>query len=101
MSMNVDDENVSETNLEKLVEITNKLNRCNKNVKLILEMIEKMNLANESKTQSGYVAKGSSEYKNKKQVYLTKLNNKEIKQPRPETLKFYEIEYDGETEKYV
>ena len=31
MTMSVDDENVSETNLEKLVEITNKLNRCNTN----------------------------------------------------------------------
>ena len=49
--MNVDDENVSETNLEKLVEITNKLNRCNKNVKLILEMMEKINLAHEKKTE--------------------------------------------------
>ena len=37
----------------------------------------------------------------KKQVYLTKLNNKEIKQPRPETLRFYEIDYDEDAEKHV
>ena len=71
MTMSVDDENVSETNLEKLVEITNKLNRCNKNVKIILEMIEKMNLANESKKE--YKPMDKATYENKKNVYLTKL----------------------------
>ena len=30
MTMDVDEENISDTNLEKLTEITNKLNRCNK-----------------------------------------------------------------------
>ena len=29
MTMDVDEENISDTNLEKLTEITNKLNRCN------------------------------------------------------------------------
>ena len=32
---------------------------------------------------------------------LTKLNNKEIKQPKQTTLNFYEIEYDEDEEKYV
>ena len=91
----------SEANIEKLDELTNKLNRCNKDIKLVLELLEKMNEPNEKKTQVGYVAKGSSEYKNKKQVYVTKLNNKEIKQPRPETLRYCEIEYDEDEEKYV
>ena len=96
--MNVDDENVSETNLEKLVEITNKLNRCNKNVKIILEMIEKMNLANESKTE--YKPIDEATYKNKRAVYLTKLNNKEIRNPKKETLEYYKVDFDKETETY-
>ena len=105
--MSADCENASETNKDKLDEILNKVNRCNKNVKMVIEMLERVKGANEararpmSNAQSGYVAKDSSEYKNKKQVYLTKLNNKEIKQPRPETLKFYEIDYDEDAEKYV
>ena len=82
--MSVVDENVSETNLDKLIEITNKLNRCNKNVKIILEMIEKMNLANESKKE--YKPMDEATYKNKRAVYLTKLNNKEIKNPKKKLL---------------
>ena len=84
--MSVDDENVSETNLEKLVEITNKLNRCNTNVKIILEMMEKMNLANEKKTE--YKPMDKATYENKTNVYLTKLNSGEIKQPKESTLSY-------------
>ena len=38
--MSWDNENVSDTNLEKLDELTNKLNRCNKNVKLVLDLLQ-------------------------------------------------------------
>ena len=99
--MSGDDVKMTVNTVDKLDELTNKLSRCNKNIKLVLELLQKMSEANEKKTQGGYVAKGSSEYRNKKQVYLTKLNNKEIKQPRPETLRFYEIDYDEDAEKYV
>ena len=100
--MSLDNENVSDSNLAKLFEITHKLNRCNKNVKLVLELLEKLSKASENKKQGGgFVEKGSAEYKNKKQVYLTKLNNKEIKQPRRETLNFYEIDHDEDAERYV
>ena len=98
MTMSVDDENVSESNLDKLMEITNKLNRCNKNVKLILEMMEKMNLANESKKE--YKPMDKATYENKKNVYLTKLNSGEIKQPKESTLSYYNITYDENTKKY-
>ena len=102
MTMDVDEENISDANLEKLTEITNKLNRCNKNIKLVLELLEKLSKASETKKQGGgYVEKGSAEYKNKKQVYLTKLNNKEIRQPRQETLNFYEMNFDEDAERYV
>ena len=90
-----------DVNLEKLDELTNKLNRCNKNIKLVLELLQKMNEATEKKTQSTYIAPNSAEFENKRAVYLTKLNNKEIKQPKQTTLKFYEIEYDEDEEKYV
>ena len=90
-----------DVNLEKFDELTNKINRCNKNVKSVLELLEKMNEATEKKTQSTYIAPNSAEFKNKRAVYLTKLNNKEIKQPKQTTLKFYEIEYDEDEEKYV
>ena len=62
-------------NLEKLDEITNKLNRCNKNIKLVLELLEKLSQAKETKTE--YKPMDETTYKNKRAVYLTKLNSKE------------------------
>ena len=39
-------------------------------------------------------------YENKKNAYLTKLNNKDILQPKPATLEDYTIKYDEETKTY-
>ena len=64
--MSCDEANVSDANLEKLV----------------LEILQKLQEATEKKTQSSYIAPNSAEYKNKRQAYLTKLNNKEIKMPK-------------------
>ena len=97
--MSLDNENVSDTNLEKLDEITNKLNRCNKNIKLVLELLEKMSKAKEQ-TKTEYKPMDETTYKNKRAVYLTKLNNKEIRQPKIQTLNYYKIEYDEDTETY-
>ena len=96
--MSLDNENVSDTNLEKLTEITNKLNRCNKNVKLVLELLEKLSKASENKTE--YKPMDETTYKNKRAVYLTKLNNKEIRNPKIQTLNYYKIDYDEDTETY-
>ena len=96
--MSLDNENVSDTNLEKLDELTNKLNRCNKNVKLVLELLEKLSKASETKTE--YKPMDETTYKNKRAVYLTKLNSKEIKNPKIQTLNYYKIDYDEDTETY-
>ena len=94
--MSAVNENVSDTNLEKSHELTHKLNTCKK---IVLVLLEKMSKANENKKQGGgYVGKGSAEYKIKKQMYLTKMNNKEIKQPRRETFNFYEKDCDEDAE---
>ena len=98
MTMDVDEENISDANLEKLTEITNKLNRCNKNVKLVLELLEKLSKASENKTE--YKPMDETTYKNKRAVYLTKLNNKEIRNPKIQTLNYYKIDYDEDTETY-
>ena len=96
--MSLDNENVSDSNLEKLDEITNKLNRCNKNIKLVLELLEKLSQAKETKTE--YKPMDETTYKNKRAVYLTKLNSKEIKNPKIQTLNYYKIDYDEDTETY-
>ena len=99
MTMDVDEENISDANLEKLTEIANKLNRCNKNIKLVLELLEKLSKASENKTE--YKPMDETTYKNKRAVYLTKLNSKEIKQPKQSTLNYYKIDFDEDTETYA
>ena len=46
------------------------------------------------------VGRPSGSYKDKKKQYLKLLNEGKIKQPKPETLSYYEIEKDSE-DKYV
>ena len=96
--MSADEGNISDTNLEKLTEMNNKLSRCNKNIKLVLELLEKMSKASETKTE--YKPMDETTYKNKRAVYLTKLNSKEIKNPKIQTLNYYKIDYDEDTETY-
>ena len=97
--MSSDDVKMTETNVDKLDELTNKLNRCNKHVKLIYELLQKMNETKE-KSQSSYMTPNSAKYKNKRTVYLQKLDSKEIKQPKESTLQYYKLEYDEDTEMY-
>ena len=97
--MSANHENVSDTNLEKLDEITNKLKRCNKKYQIsFIELLEKMRKANETKTE--YKIMDEMTHKNKRAVYLTKLNNKEIRQPKIQTISYYKIYCDEETETY-
>ena len=67
-------------------------------VMLRLERIEK--LLNERSTRTFNRAPADATYENKKNAYLTKLKNKEILQPKPTTLDYYNIKYDEETKTY-
>ena len=42
----------------------------------------------------------NSNYNNKRNAYINKLNNKDILNPKEETKKYYEVQYDPENEKY-
>ena len=44
--------------------------------------------------------KDSDVYKNKRNVYVNKLNNKDINFPQKETLEYYEIEFDDQERAY-
>ena len=85
--------------LEKIVKKLNKVLEQNKHILEILhEMEKKKPLTNNY--QSKEVDRTSAEYKNKKQTYLNKLNNKEIKEPKASTMTFYQIDYDEDTGMY-
>ena len=100
-----------------LTQLSNKLSSCNKNVKTLMAILTEMNKkidkimetpitedARKEKVQkileSRGVGRPSGSYEDKKKQYLKLLNEGKIKQPKPETLSYYEIEKDAE-DKYV
>ena len=85
--------------LDKIVKKLNKVLEQNKNILEILQEMDKKKPVTNS-YQSKEVDRTNAEYKNKKQVYLNKLNNKEIKEPKASTMAFYQIDYDEETQLY-
>ena len=85
--------------LEKIVKKLNKVLEQNKHILEILQEMEKKKPLTNS-YQSNKVDRTNGEYKNKKQVYLNKLNNKEIKEPKASTMAFYQIDYDEDTQLY-
>lgn len=64
-----------------------------------LELIEKKleEIRNKPKQP---MDKDSDAYKNKRSVYVNKLNNKDIKFPKKETLEYYEIKFDDQERAY-
>ena len=85
--------------LDKIVKKLNKVLEQNKHILEILQEMEKKKPVTNS-YQSKEVDRTNAEYKNKKQVYLNKLNNKEIKEPKASTMTFYQTDYDEETQLY-
>ena len=85
--------------LDKIVKQLKKVLEQNNNILEILQEMEKKKpITNSYKSQE--VDRTSAEYKNKKQTYLNKLNNKEIKEPKASTMTFYQIDYDEDTGVY-
>jgi len=89
--MSADCENASETNKDKLDEILNKVNRCNKNVKMVIEMLERIKGANEPRARPMSNTQEGATYENKRKAYLTKLNAGEIREPKEQTLAYYQV----------
>ena len=80
-----------------------------KNTKLdkILEKLEELDkkidgLTNVKKTNYNNKPDANSDtYKNKRNVYLNKLNSNAIKEPKQDTLDYYKVAYDFENKLYV
>ena len=86
------DDEVKETKASRFQKILDKL-----------ELIEKaVNKLNEEKPKQikNPMDKDSDIYKNKRSVYVKKLNNKDIKFPKKETLEYYEIKFDDQERAY-
>ena len=90
-SRDVDDE-IKETKATRFHKVLDKL-----------ELIEKaVNKLHEEKPKQvkKLMDKDFDIYKNKRNVYVNKLNNKDIKFPKKETLEYYEIKFDDQERAY-
>ena len=82
--------------LDKIVKQLKKVLEQNNNILEILQEMEKKKPLTNS-YQSKEVDRTSGECKNTRNIYLNKLNNKEIAEPKSSTMTFYQIDYDEET----
>ena len=73
----------------------------NKRVYQLLESMKKPSYNNTNNYQPKEVDRESTEYKNKRNVYIKKLNEKVIKEPKQSSLDFYQVKYIEDTKKYV
>ena len=95
-----------EKEVDKMDELLKKINRCNNNIKLVNElktMDEKLNSEkkeSKEKTDKRPIGRPAGNYEEKREQYLEMLNTGKIKQPKSQTLQYYKIDYDEDTEKY-
>ena len=73
----------------------------NKRIYQLLESMKKPSYNNTNNYQPKEVDRESTEYKNKRNVYIKKLNEKVIKEPKQSSLDFYQVKYIEDTKKYV
>ena len=85
----------------KLEGMNKKLISMQKIVKTILEKMEqKICGANEAVDRKAHGKPAGSSFEEKQKSYLEMLNNKRIKDPKPSTLEFYNIEFDKDKNMY-
>ena len=70
----------------------------------ILNILKSMNIKptynNNNNSQEKEVDRDSSEYKNKRNIYVKKLNEKVIKEPKQSSLDCDQVKYKEDTKKY-
>ena len=87
-----DEDGVKELKATRFQKILDKLELLGKKIDSLIEKPKQTNKP---------IAKDSDIYKNKKNVYVNKLNNLEIKSPKPETLEYYDVKFDEDKRLYV
>ena len=103
-------------NADKLVELTNKLNRCNKNIKTIMETLKTIEekLTEPKKEEKKDDKEKIDKIFEKKQIgrpvglwdekrkqYLEWINKGKITQPKEQTLEYYQIFKDEKEGTYI
>ena len=91
-----------DSSLELLFPLLEKVLEQNEN---ILKILESMNIKptynNNNNCQAKEADRDRREYKNKPNIYVKKLNEKVIKEPKQSSLDYYQVKYKEDTKKYV
>lgn len=81
--------------VDKMNDLVKKLNRCNNNIKLILEMMknidEKLGSGKSEPVEKKPVGRPAGTYESKRQQYFDMLTSGKISMPKPTTLQYYRI----------
>ena len=82
-------------NADKMTELVKKLNRCNNNIKTILEMMknidEKLGSDKTEPVEKKPVGRPAGTYETKRQQYFDMLTSGKIIAPKTATLQYYRI----------
>ena len=87
--------------VDKLILKIDEIMEQNKRIYQLLESMKKPAYNNTNNYQPKEVDRESTEYKNKRNVYIKKLNENVIKEPKQSSLDFYQVKYIEDTKKYV
>ena len=87
--------------VDKLILKIDEIMEQNKRIYQLLESMKKPAYNNTNNYQPKEVDRESTEYKNRRNVYIKKLNEKVIKEPKQSSLDFYQVKYIEDTKKYV
>jgi hypothetical protein len=90
--------------VDKMNDLVKKLNRCNNNIKLILEMMknidEKLGSGKSEPVEKKPVGRPAGTYESKRQQYFDMLTSGKISMPKPTTLQYYRIIKDDFEDTY-
>ena len=98
MGDNESDDAVKRADVE---ELTNKVSRCNKNIKTLMDSFkaleEKLGNGTVNASNEKQIGRPAGTWEDKREQYLQMLKRGKISQPKPATLEYYKIvELDGE-----
>ena len=87
--------------VDKLILKIDEIMEQNTCIYQLLESMKKPAYNNTKNYQPKEVDRESTQYKNKRNVYIKKLNENGIQEPKQSSLDFYQVKYTEDTKKYV
>ena len=86
--------------VDKLILKNDEIMEQNKQIYSILESMTKKPTYTNNNYQPKQVDRDRQEYKNKRGIYLKKLNHRDIKEPKQSTMDYYKNDFDEDTGVY-